>query len=169
MNDSNSNNDQDGEARQTTTPYVEDQTMLHMHVITPKSEETFRSINREIVLSNLNELDLEFLRATQNLIETIQNLELTPSIRKDIRVRYQLRNKEGELIIGYTPIDRVVDSFISEMSILANASRGLNMAQAQLLQTSITKATIKKTQERKGVGGFFKGNKQDEFNESMNQ
>ena len=139
------------------TPYVEDETGLKAIIFTPDSQSRFSNINRDIVLSNSKDYDVAFYCATQNIIILISNLTLAPELQKEINEKYP-----GST---YGPFDNVIDSFISEMAIRANANRSLDMKQAELLHTNISRIRKSLRSVEPKTGSLFNKGGQGNDNE----
>jgi hypothetical protein len=138
-----------------SVPFIKDETELKATMMTPDTQRKFEEITRDMVLSNHKNEDVDFLRATENIIQFVRVIQKSPTVAEDLRRNYPNSN----------PFDEVLDSFSSEMAILVNASRGVDGKGAQILFTQILKQHRRFSGDEKGYAKGFFTKKDDEDGE----
>jgi hypothetical protein len=135
-------------------PFVRDETQLKSRIITPDAKTHFESITQDLVLSNHEKEDVEFFRATENLIRFVNVIAMEGKVKEELAQR----------AVNDNPFYEVALSFYDESAILSTASRGVKGEGAKLLFTQISRM-FKRTrgeEPTKAISGMFGQKQRDE-------
>jgi len=158
------NNDREEESQ---FPFLKDETQLKSRIITPAAQSHFGSITQDLVLSNHEKEDVEFFRATENIIRFINVISMEGKVSQELEIKFQNAEKlreKGFKVSYANPFEEVALSYYDEMAILSNSTRGIKGQGVQMLFTQISRMfkRSKGEEANKRLGGVFGGNKPDD-------